>query len=303
MAFAQGSRSGLAYVTESSFGTRSSNNLIDLPYTTHSLDLVKQRVQGNDILADRIPRVDRHGNRNVVGDIVCDLRVGDYDDLLESAFFSSFGSAPGSTMVAATTPQYLTIEDRALDITQYRLFSGCAVSRMSVSIRPNQMVTATFSIIGQNMTQSGTSVDASPTAASGNEPFDAYSGSISDGGSPIAVVTGIDFSIDNSLNPTFVVGSATTPQLEYGLAVVEGTVTAYYENATLLNKFLNETASSISVVVNDAASGGSYTFDFPNVKYNGGSVPVENPQSRVITLPFVALYNSGIGSNIKVTRS
>lgn len=302
MAFAQGARTGLSYVVENSFGvTPSAPSLISLPYNTHSLDMTKERVQGNELQPDRMPRVDRHGNRSVGGDIVVDLRDTDYDDLIESAFFSTFTSA--GVLKIGTSQQFLTIEDSADDISQYRQFVGCGVSTMSVSIAPNQMVQTTFSIVGKDLTQASTALDATPTAATGGEPFDSYSGSISEGGSPIANLTSIDFSIANSLAPTFVVGSAATPQLEFGRAVVEGTITVYYENATLINKFINETSSSIQVVVDDPASGSAYTFDFPNVKINGAAVPVGGPTSRLVTLPFVALYDVSEETNIKLTKS
>lgn len=302
MAFAQGSRSGLSYVVETTFGTTpSSPAMLTIPYNSHTLNLNKQRVQGNDIQSDRIPRTDRHGNRNSAGNIVVDMRADDYDDLLESAFFNTFTSA--GVLTPGTTAQYLSIEDRALDITQYRQFTGMAVSSMSMSIAPNQMVITTFDMVGKDMTQAQTSLDSSPTAASGKEPFDSFTGTIKDGGSAINTVTSIDFSITNSLAPTFVVGSASTPQLEYGMAVVEGTMVVYYEDAALIDKFINETASSIEIAVTDSASTDTYTFLIPEVKYNGGDNPVSDPQSRTVTLPFVGIYDSVESTNIKLTKS
>jgi hypothetical protein len=167
------------------------------------------------------------------------------------------------------------------------------------------MVTGSFDMVGKTMTQSGStgSTGGTPTAASSNQPFDSYSGTISDGGSAISIVTSIDFSLANSLAPTFVVGSDAAQSLEYGRAVVEGTMTVYYEDATLINKFLNETESSIEVSVDDPTGSNSYTFLFPRVKYNGASVPVQNPQSRLITMPFVALYDATEDTNIKLTRT
>lgn len=302
MAFAQGSRSSLAYIAESTFGTTPATpTLANLPINSHSLDLTKDRVEGNEIQADRMPRVDRHGNRQAGGSIEVDLRKGDFDALIESAFLSSFST---NVIKIGTTPKFFSMEDRAVDISQYRLFKGMSVSTMSVSIAPNQMVTGTFEMVGQNMVQSSTSATASPiTAASTNAPFDSYSGVISDGGSGIAIVTSLEFSLSNSFAPTFVVGSSTTPQLEFGRAVVEGTMTVYYENATLINKFLNETESSIQVTVDDPTGSSDYTFLFPRVKYNGASVPLANPQSRLITLPFVSLYDGTEGTNLKLTRS
>ena len=306
MPFSQGSRAGLSYVAETVFGTTPATpSLIQLPYTTQSLDLTKERVTGNDIQPDRMPRVDRHGNRSASGDIVVDLRKGDYDPFFESAFMGTFST---NVLKIGTTPKSFTIEDAATDITQFRLFTGMTVSSLAVSIRPNQMVTGTFSMVGKNMAISGSSVDADKTASSNNQPFDAYSGSLKivDAGGVLAssaIVTGFDFTINNALAPTFVVGASTTPQLEYGMATVEGTITAYFEDASLINRFLNETQTALEVSVDDPTGSSDYTFLFPRVKINGASVPVENPTSRIVTLPFVALYDTTEATNIKLTRS
>jgi hypothetical protein len=306
MPFSQGSRAGLSYVAESTFGTTPGTpSLIQLPYTTQSLNLTKERVTGTDIQPDRMLRVDRHGNRSAAGDIVADLRKADFDPFLESAFFNTFST---NVLKVGTTPKFFSIEDAATDITQFRLFTGMSVSSLAVSIRPNQMVTGTFSMVGKDMTISGTSVDAVKTAPSGNAPFDAYSGalSIGDAGgalSAAAIVTGIDFTINNALAPTFVVGSSTTPQLEYGMATVEGTITAYYENASLINRFLSETETALQVVVDDPTGSSDYTWLFPRVKINGADVPVDNPTSRIVTLPFVALFDTTEATNLKLTRS
>lgn len=303
MAFAQGSRSSLAYIAETAFGTTPTTpTFAYLPFNTHSIDLSKDRVEGNEIQSDRMTRVDRHGNKQAGGSVEVDLRKGDFDEFIESAFFSSFST---DVIKVGTTPKYFTIEDAAEDISQYRLFKGMSVGGMSVSIAPNQMVSTTFDLVGKEMTQAATtgSTGGTPTAATSNQPFDSYSGTISDGGSAVSIVTSIDFSIQNSLAPTFVVGSDAAQSLEYGRAVVEGTMTVYYEDATLINKFLNETESSIEVSVDDPTGANSYTFLFPRVKYNGASVPVQNPQSRLITMPFVALYDGTEATNIKLTRT
>lgn len=303
MAFAQGSRSSLAYIAETAFGTTPVTPIFaTLPFNTHSLDLTKDRVEGNEIQADRMPRVDRHGNKQAGGSLEVDLRKGDFDELMESAFLNTFAT---NVLKVGTTPKYFTMEDAANDISQFRLFTGMSVSTMSVSIAPNQMVTGTFEMVGKTMTQAATtgSTGGAPTASTGNAPFDSYSGSITDGGSGISIVTSIDFSLSNSFAPTFVVGSDAAQSLEFGRAVVEGTMTVYYEDETLINKFLNETESAITVSVDDPTAGSTYTFEFPRVKYNGASVPVQNPQSRLITLPFVALYDSVEDTNIKLTRT
>ena len=301
MAFAQGSRSGLSYIVESTFGTTPSGNFTAIPYNTHSLNLTKDRVTGNEIQPDRMLRVDRHGNRQTGGDITVDLRDGNFDPFLESALQNTWAT---TVLKVGTTPKYFSIEDAANDIAQYRVFTGMSVSSMSVSIAPNQMVATTFSMIGKDMTISGTgkTVDDATIA----QPFDAYSGDVNigdvGGASASAIVTSIDFSIDNAMAPTFVVGDDATPFLETGMATVEGTFTAYFEDAALINRFINETETALNVSVDDPTGANAYTFTFPKIKINGADVPVDGTGSRIITLPFVALYDATAETNLQITR-
>jgi hypothetical protein len=300
--FAQGSRSSLSYIVESTFGTTPAGNFTNLPFSTHSLNLTKDRVAGNDIQADRMPRVDRHGNRQSGGDIVADLRKGDYDVFLESAMLNTWTA---DVLKVGTTAKYFSVEDYAADIDQARVFTGCTVSTMAISIAPNQMVTTTFGIIGKDMTISDG--EKTQDAASGNAPFDSYSGALAIGNvgssTTSTIVTGIDFTLNNSFAPTFVVGSDSAPCLEYGRAEVEGTITAYFEDAALVNRFLNETESELSVSVDDPAGTGLYTFLFPRVKINSADVGVDGPNSRIINMSFVALYDSTEDTNLKITRT
>ena len=300
--FAQGSRSSLSYIVESTFGTTPAGNFTNLPFSTHSLNLTKDRVAGNDIQADRMPRVDRHGNRQSGGDIAVDLRKGDYDAFLESAMLNTWAT---DVLKVGTTPKYFSIEDYAADIDQARLFTGCTVSTMALSIAPNQMVTTTFGMVGKDMTIGQT--EKTQDAASGNAPFDAYSGDLAIGNvgasSAVAIVTGIDFTLNNSFAPTFVVGDDSAPCLEVGRAEIEGTITAYFEDAALVNRFLNETETELSVSVDDPTGTNTYTFLFPRVKINSADVGVDGPNSRIINMSFVALYDSTEQTNLKITRS
>lgn len=302
MPFSQGSRSSLSFVTEVTFGTTPAGSFTNLPFTTHSLNLTKDRVAGNDIQADRMPRVDRHGNRQVAGDIVVDLRDGVYDAFLESAMLNTWST---NVLKVGTTPKFFSIEDYAADIDQARLFTGLSVSTMAISLAPNQMVTTTFGMVGKDMTVSAT--QKTQTAAANNAPFDAYSGDIAIGNvgssSAVAIVTGLDFTLNNSFAPTFVIGDASAPSLEYGRAEIEGTITAYFEDTALINRFLNETETELEVSVNDPTGTNAYTFLFPRIKINSADVPVDGPTSRIINMSFVALYDSTELSNLVITRT
>jgi hypothetical protein len=301
MAFAQGSRSSLSYIVESTFGTTPAGNFTNLPFSTHSLNLTKDRVAGNDIQSDRITRVDRHGNRQVSGDIAVDLRDADYDDFLEAAMLNTWAT---NVLKVGVAPKFFSIEDYAADIDQARLFTGMTVSSMGISLAPNQMVTTTFGMVGKDMTIGA--VQKTQDAASGAAPFDAYSGDIAIGnvGSSTAsgIVTGLDFTLTNSFAPTFVIGDDSAPSLEYGRAEIEGTLTAYFEDAALITRFLNEVESELEVSVDDPTGANAYTFLFPRIKINSADVGVDGPTSRIINMSFVALYDATEGTNLSITR-
>lgn len=303
MAFANNSQSRLSIGVQTNFTTTQST-LVELPFNTHSLDLTKERVQGNQINPDRMLRVDRHGNRNAVGDVVVDLRGDDYDDLLESAFL---GAWDNDVLKIGTTPKYFTIEDYASDIDQVRLFTGMTVNTMSVSIAPNQMITTTFGFIGYDMAVNQT--QASPSAATLNAPFDSYSGSYgiaNQGASPVTTtnLSDIEFTIDNQINPAFVVGSAAAPELILGSVNVEGNLTVYFENDSLIDRFLSETETALEVSVADPGADHDFTFLFPRVKINGAEASVTGRDgARFVNAPFVALYDDTEETNIKLTRT
>ena len=308
--FAQGSRSSLSYITESTFGTTPVGNFQNIPFTSHGLNLTKDLVAGTDIQADRMPRHERHGNKQSAGDIVADLRGGDFDLFLESVMLDSWGdtgkSGVAGELVVGTTPKYFSIEDYSADIDQARLFTGQTVSTMGISIAPNQMVTTTFGMVGKGMTIGAT--QKTQDVASTNAPFDAYSGDLQIGNNVAglassAIITAIDFNVTNSFAPTFVVGSDETPALEVGRAEVTGTFSAYFEDDALINRFLNETESAIQVSVNDPTAANAYTFLFPRVKINSADVGVDGPTSRIISLAFTSLFDTTTSTNLKITRT
>jgi len=302
MSFAQGARSRLTYILENTFNTTpGSPAMVRLPITGHTLSLQKEGIESAEIRPDRQVAVFRHGNKSISGNIDVEFAPLNFDELIEGALFGDFDSE--NELRLGTTFKSFTLEDGALDIAQYRVFTGCGINSMSMSLAPNAMVTASFGIVGAGADAvSGASIDSGPTEPLSDDPFDSFSGSIKEGGSTIATVTALDFTVENGLNPAFVIGSATAPQMEYGRGKVTGNMTVYFENATMLNKFINETETSIQFTLTGSTS---YTFDFPKVKYSGGDIPLSSEQSRLLTLPFVGLYeaNADFGTALKITKA
>ena len=303
MTFARGIQTRLAIGTQADFSTDAAA-MATIPYVSHSLDITKERLSGDTVSTDRLSRIDYHGSRQVAGEIVVEMRSIDFDPLLESALLSTFTTS--GVLSHGATEQFLTVEDGALDISQYRKFQSCVVNSMAISAQPNSFVLGTFDVIGKDMVQ-GTSQLAAPAAvSSGGGSWDVFSGAIYEGGTAtgdmLAIVSSLDFTLSNSYAPVFDLTSASASRFEYSRSVLEGQLVVYYEDATLINKFLNETESSLQITFDDRVSGSAYTFDMPRIKLNGAAVPVGDVKSRFITLPFVALADDN-GVQLEISKS
>lgn len=302
----QGSRSGLAFVTEVTYGTSPTTGYTFLPFATHSLDLTKALVEGNDIRPDRMPRWLRHGTRGVSGSINSQLRKGDFDPFFESLFMSTFST---NVLKVGTAQKFFSIEDQALDgpagaTKQYRLFKGMSVSALNISVAPDQAVNARFDFIGRDMTQGSTSIQTlAATDDSDNPPFDSFNGAIQEGGSNISNVTAIDLTISSDMSNAYVIGSNLAAEPEYGVLSVTGTLTVRYQDAVLINKFLNETTTSLSFEIDDVSNANPYTFLLPNIRYTGAAVPISGTKGRLVSLPFTALYDETSNTSIQLTRT
>ena len=300
MTIATGSRHNLSYVVETTFGTTpSSPGFTPIRHTGTTLGLSKDAVESEELREDRQVAHFRHGNKSVTGDINFELSYGGLDALLEATLCGTWAT---NVLKAGTTRRSYTVERHHQDIGKYLRSTGCQFNTMSLSVAPNSMVTGSFGIIGSGFSTSGSALgSATYSAESTTAPFDSFSGSITEGGSAIAIITALELNIDNGMEALYVVGSADTLLPSIGKSSVTGSVTAYFENTALLDKFVAETTSAIQFTLTDAL-GNDYIVLLPKVKYNSGNPEVSGPGAITVTLDFVALYNSSDASQIKITR-
>jgi len=187
----------------------------------------------------------------------------------------------------------------------YHFFTGCEFTGFNISIPAEGMVTGAFPALGINQTLAEDLTDlTTPTIGepTTTKPFDSFTGTLTEGGGALAIVTEISLTLAKSQAPRFVVGSATADlKPTVGQADVTGTLTAYFENSTLLEKFLNETDSSIAVTITDLA-GNSYILTLPLVKYTDAPTDVSGEGSVTVALPFQALRDATEGTTLKLTK-
>jgi len=301
MTIATGSRHNLSYILESTFGTTpSSPGFTPIRHTGTTMGLTKEAMESEELREDRQIAHYRHGNKSVSGDINFELSYGGLDALLEAVMCGSWAT---NVLKAGTTRRSFTLERHHQDIGKYLRSTGCQFNAFSLSVAPNSMVTGSFGVIGKGFTTSSSTLGSSTySAETTTAPFDSFTGSITEGGSAVAVITGLELNVDNGMEALYVVGSDETLEPSIGKSTVTGSITAYFENTALIDKFIAETASAIVFTLTDAL-GNDYIVSLPNIKYNSGSPEVSGPGAITVTLDFVALYNASDASQMKITRA
>lgn len=203
----------------------------------------------------------------------------------------------GRKLTNGLTMRSFTIEQHYPDIDVSELFLGCRIGDMAVSLPPTGMATCNFGIQGLNMnvrTGAQAPVYASPTAAPTTGVLAAPNGSLSVAGAPQAIITQLDFTMTNSLNTQPVVGSNFVPDIFYGRQIVNGTLSAYFDDEILLNYFVNETEVHLQVQLDDANGTDFLCFRMPRVKLMGGTKTLGPDGGVILQCPFQALLSSGV---------
>lgn len=268
-----------------------------LPYTSHSLNLTKDIFQDDTIRADRRRQFNIHGNRIAGGDISANLAYSAFDDFIASALYSEWAA---NVISDGVTEKSFTVEDGALDIDQYRLFTGVKVNSWSVEVPVDGIVTTTFSVQGKNATGSGTSIDATVTAPTIAEPFFHAGGTFLLDGSPECKVSSISLNVDNGGAPNYCLGDDTASDITVGFTNVTGSATIYFVDGTIFSDFLNEATATLDFTLTDGVN--TLQFQLPKIKYSSADKPVASQGPTLETVNFEALSNAG-GPVITITRS
>lgn len=302
---ADSSRHALYAIAEVTYGTTPTTPAFKtLRHTGTNLALTKNTMQSEELRPDRQIQDYRHGTKQAGGDISGELSYGAYDDFLEAVLCGTWAT---NVLKAGTTRRSFSVlrnfSDMAQAASPFHLFTGVELNKLDLSVAVNAIDKITFGVVGKGMTAAGTAPTGSTyVAAATNSPMDSFNGSLKEGGATVAVITEISMTLENGIEPRFVVGSAETIRPSIGKSNCSGQITAYFEDSSLVNKFLGETESSIEFTLTDT-QGNSYTFLLPRIKYNGGQPDTQGAGPITLSMPFQALYDTTNASNLVITRT
>lgn len=303
MAIASGSNHSAYYVTESEYGvTPATPAFKPFRHTGFTLGLSKDALQSEELRDDRQISCYLQGNEQVGGDVNSELTYTDFDDMLEAALGGTWGDTLADRLTVGTERRSFTVERNFGDISKRIRYTGCEVSSMSISVQPNAIVTATWSMVGSGMDGYDELAGATYGTSQGGCPFDSFSGTILEGGTEIGYVTSLEMSLENSIEAQFAVGSNKSIDSTIGRSNATGNLTVYFQDEVLLEKFRAGTSSSLEFSLSNEA-GDTLTFSLPNIKYTEGQPDVSGDGSVTMGMGFQALYSAGAGSNMIVDRT
>lgn len=198
-----------------------------------------------------------------------------------------------------TTGRSFTWEQAHTDVAQYFTFTGMRLNDWTLTIAAKSLVTANFTWMGKAFDRAGSTVASVVTAPNSNSAFNTTEDIIglNEGGAALTeYVSEIKLSAKNNLSMIDAVTNLTPPDITYGQMDLTGELGIYLASTsgTLVDKYIDFTASSCSFVIKNGASPYYYVLTLPAYKYTGGipEAGALNGQSMA-KLPFTAYKGSG----------
>lgn len=181
-----------------------------------------------------------------------------------------------------------SIEDLQNDLSPVisKTFLGVRVASMAISLQPGGLAKVNMNFLGVDMLLDDAEAFSSPTSAGTSAAAAAVSGALLLDGVVYPVVTGFNFTINGGHSVGEVVGSDITPDVFEGPVLVDGQLSAYLQDNTLLAAFDAETEARLSVTLLAGSEGNCefVQFSFPRIKVNGASND-DGPKAVVQTVP------------------
>ncbi len=197
------------------------------------------------------------------------------------------------------TDKSFSIEHFYSDLTQSETYRGCKVSKVAVNLPPSGMATISLDFMGQDVTTASSQYFTSPTAVTTTGVLAAVNGVVRLNGATVAILTGLSLNIDVGYSGDAVVGSNIVPAMFPGSIKVSGQATAYFQDVTLRDVFLNETEVDLyaAFTSDNTAAADFVAFSLPRIKL-GGAGKSDGQGGIIQTLPFTALFNKNGGAGI-----
>lgn len=224
---------------------------------------------------------------------------------------ASVNIAQGGRIRNGTTFYSYNIEKKYTDLTNiFAQLAGMAIDRMTLNVPTSGIITGTFGFLGKRE-QSGVATlgDGANTAAATNDVLAGVDdvegileGLIAD--STTFGCIQFTFELSNNLRARLQIGTLGAVSMGTGTCEPRGTLQAYFTdtNVATVNKFLNDTQSSIAIMFEDDL-GNAYILDIPAIKFSQGQRNATAINTDVIAdFAWSAKMHATLGYTMQLTR-
>ena len=306
MAQAIGVYSQLGFVRETVLGTTpSSPDVKTLPFNSCTVSAEQNMTSPQTLTGRRDPVEPILGNINVGGEIVVPLDVNAIGWILAMAFGN-----PTTTTVSTGVYQHVfkpgntqpsVSLERKLSNGDYYVDRGCKVSSLGFNFGGDGELVTNVGILGCSEIVDDSPLDASPTAIT-LDRVNNFQAALKEGGSNIAIATELGLNINFGLdeNGYAIGGGGQRSRINEGLIEVSGSLTAFYDDDTLIAKAIAATETSLQVKLTKGSN--SLTIDIPELLFARKSPSIENATGVMQSLNYNGYYkDNSDGTAIKFT--
>ena len=212
----------------------------------------------------------------------------------------------GAVITNGTTERSFTIERQHTDVAStFELYTGVKVNSMTLNVAAGSISRYTFALLGQDEVSAATTAASSTTAHTTNPIMNGVDNVFAVRENHVSlgtIVRSFSMSVANNHFARQAVGALGPVSMGSGSCVVTGTLSVYFENNTLLDKFRNWTTTNLSFILQDSA-GNAYCFHIPECKLTLGraTTPGLN-QDITAELSFQGYRDTTYGHTVRVTR-
>lgn len=201
------------------------------------------------------------------------------------------------------TDDSYTVEEWYSDIAQSEVYSGMKVGSMAVQLPATGLTTVDFSFMGKDLASKGTTqYFTSPTAQNTNGIFAAVNGAMVVNGTPVALITSADFTVERAMENATAVGSNSIAEIFTGRIRVTGNLSVYFQDAVTRGYFDAETPVSLvmALAADNTATSNVISFTIPKVKLNSFTKD-DGELGLVASASFVGLLNDVTSGGLPAT--
>lgn len=213
----------------------------------------------------------------------------------------------GSCIRNGVTPHSFTLERALNDVGAFFAYRGCMLAAAQIQVQAGQIVTGSFSLLGQDAQLGDASIAGSSLDAPQQAVLNATRnvGSIREGGQEVAgpnFVRSVSLGLANNLREQAAVGRFGAAGIGLGQFQATGQIETYFGSRALYQKFLDGVDSSLSLRLADSA-GNALILDLPRLRLTDGDVMASGPNEDVMArLSFEAIRHPGEGCMVSVHR-